>query len=127
MAIAANRSKQSIDPWACDELGPASVGVARVVRLATDLDAHLGLSLSSIHAEDWAGLKASDRFFDNATFLRPCNALSRSCSASSLWMLSNNFGVFIVFPHPAIVTSTILANGTNSQIHVDPSDGRCWR
>ncbi len=41
MVIAANPSKQSIDPWAFRELGLASFGdarlAARVLRLATDL------------------------------------------------------------------------------------------
>ncbi len=55
MVLATHQSRQSIDPWVFRELGLALFGdarlTARALRLASDLAAHPGLSLSSLYLE----------------------------------------------------------------------------
>ena len=69
MVVVTQQSKQSIKFWVFRELGLALLGdarlTARALRLASDLAAHPGLSLSSLYESDWADLKAGYRFFDN--------------------------------------------------------------
>ncbi len=60
MVLATQQSRQSIEPWVFRELDLALLGdarfTARALRLASDLAAHPGLSLSSLYESDWAGL-----------------------------------------------------------------------
>lgn len=81
--------------------------VTRALRLASDLAAHPGLSLSSLYESDWAGLKAGYRFFDNpkvtpAKLLEPHQAATWERSASEpIVLVAQDTTYFNFTSHPA--------------------------
>lgn len=122
MVVAVNQSGQPIDPWVFRELGLASLGdarlTARALRLASDLAAHPDLSLSSLYASDWAGLKAGYRFFDNpkvtpAKLLEPHQAATwERCASAQIVLIAQDTTYFNFTSHAATAGMGPIGSGT---------------
>lgn len=86
----------TIDPWVFRELGKADFGDARLtgraLTFAHDLAAHPDFSIASTYKGDWASLKASYRFLDNAAvtpeaILAPHREATWDRSGQESWVL----------------------------------------
>jgi hypothetical protein len=101
----------TIEPWVFRELGQANFGDARltgrVLTLANDLAAHPNLSLASTYEGDWASLKASYRFLDNAAvtpdaIVAPHRDATWDRSGQESWVLiAQDTSYFNYTGHPA--------------------------
>ncbi len=87
-------------------------------RLASDLAAHPGLSLASVYAGDWAGLKAGYRFFDNpkvtpAQLLAPHRAATwERAAAEGTVLVAQDTTYFNFTTHPETTGLRPIGAGT---------------